>query len=575
MNNARLVDPQDLEIKLGQYRVGNAMYLTDPTLLGLVQDYKRHVSGRMIPLDRSELEKKVPPAEYWASRKLDGEFSVLIHRHGQTILLNPGGTVRWGMPFFSEVEAVFQEHGISNAILAGELHLDPVIKRERIHDVVRLARAPETVADLESLRFSVFDVLELNQERRWAEYATTWNKIEELFSQSRTVRPVPTAKIKSTNEAVACYSEHVERAGAEGIVLRSDTAGMFKIKPRLTLDAVVIGFTESVGERAGMMHDLLLAVRRADGTFHVLCRVGGGFTEERRRELLADLKDLIVDSEYAEVNSDREAYQMVEPKLVVEINCLDLISQSTRGAPIQRMTLHWDPTARKYQVVRRLPLVSVISPQFVRVREDKSIAVDDIRIAQVSQVVDVPLVDRDARQMNLPASEVTHREVYTKQLKGETMVRKFVIWKTNKDSVSAEFPAWVLHYTDFSPNRATPLAREVRVSSSAEQILQLFQELKEENIKKGWEPVGATPAAEPVKPANASDDSAAETSSTPAAKPAKTPRKVTSKKTAAPDASVASIAPESNASVAEPKADPPIAPPIDPPAKSTRKKKSS
>ncbi|MDP1561918.1 MAG: hypothetical protein Q8M16_11115, partial [Pirellulaceae bacterium] len=287
MSAARLVDPQDLEIKLGQYRVGTAMYLTDPTLLSLVQDYKRQVSGRMVPLDRSELEKKVPPAEYWASRKLDGEFSVLIHRHGQTMLLNPGGTVRWGLPIFEEVASVFQKHGISSAILAGELHIDPATKRERVHDVVRLARAPETTADLELLRFSVFDVLELNQERRWSEYSTTWNKIEELFSASHTVRPVPTTKLKSANDAVAFYAEHVEKSGAEGIVLRSDTAGMFKIKPRLTLDAVEIGFTESVGERAGMMHDLLLAVRRADGTFHALCRVGGGFTEERRRELLA------------------------------------------------------------------------------------------------------------------------------------------------------------------------------------------------------------------------------------------------------------------------------------------------
>ena len=151
------------------------------------------------------------------------------------------------------------------------------------------------------------------------------------------------------------------------------------------------------------------------------------------------------------------------------------------------MALDWDPAARKYRVVRRLPLVSVISPQFVRMREDKQINAVDIRVAQVAELVDVPLLDRDAHQMTLPSSELMAREVYTKSAKGETMVRKFVMWKTNKSDQSEEFPAYVIHFTDYSPNRATPLAREVRVSNSAEQIQQLWEAMKAENIKKGWE----------------------------------------------------------------------------------------
>jgi hypothetical protein len=202
------------------------------------------------------------------------------------------------------------------------------------------------------------------------------------------------------------------------------------------------------------------------------------------------LKDHIVESEYAEVNSDHVAYQMVEPRWVVEISCLDLVSQTTRGAPIQRMALDWDATNRKYKVVRRLPLVSVISPQFVRMRDDKQVNANDVRVSQVADLVDVPLLDRDAHQMSLPGSELMAREVYTKTAKGETMVRKFVMWKTNKSDQSEEYPAFVIHFTDYSPNRATPLAREVRVSNSAEQIQQLWDAMKAENIKKGWEKLG-------------------------------------------------------------------------------------
>ena len=46
------------------------------------------------------------------------------------------------------------------------------------------------------------------------------------------------------------------------------------------------------------------------------------------------------------------------------------------------------------------------------------------------------------------------------------MVRKLVMWQTNKESEGDDFPAFVIHYTDYSPNRKTPLERETRVSSS-------------------------------------------------------------------------------------------------------------
>jgi hypothetical protein len=205
--------------------------------------------------------------------------------------------------------------------------------------------------------------------------------------------------------------------------------------------------------------------------------------------LLSDLKDMVVDSEYAEVNSDHVAYQMVRPDWVVEISCLDLISQTTRGGPVNRMVLNFrDNGSTLYETVRRLPLAAVISPQFVRQREDKTAQQqEDVRIEQVSQRVEVPLVERDAKQMTLPQSELLRREVYTKAAKGETMVRKFVTWKTNKENESDEYPAFVLHFTDFSPNRKDPLAREVRVSSSQEQINALLDEMIADNIKKGWE----------------------------------------------------------------------------------------
>ena len=43
-----------------------------------------------------------------------------------------------------------------------------------------------------------------------------------------------------------------------------------------------------------------------------------------------------------------------------------------------------------------------------------------------------------------------------------------------------------MNYTNFSPTRGEPLKKDVRVSSSEEQILELLNAFKEKNVKKGW-----------------------------------------------------------------------------------------
>jgi hypothetical protein len=487
MKANNLLDRSRLEFKLGEYRVGTAAALRDPLLLSRVQEYRRLTSARMYPLDRGDIRHKLPRADYFVSRKVDGEFAVLIYDGGEAFTINPGGTVRTGLPVTEEAARLLSRANVQQAMIAGEFYVERDDRRPRVHDVSTVARQPKDEADLGRLRFAVFDLM-LADGTCAGPYAETSNTINRQFGKGERVHPVETQKASGPEDIEKCFEQWVVKEGGEGVVARSDTAGLFKIKPRHTLDVVVIGFTESTSDREGMLHDLLYAVMRHDGSLQVLARVGGGFDEDQRRTMLADLKDMIVNSEYAEVNSDHVAYQMVRPEWVIEISCLDLISQTTRGAPVNRMVLDFETHgSRGYRVIRRLPLATVISPQFIRRRDDKSVRLPDIRIDQVSSVVEVPLWDRDARKLVIPKSEVLRRTVYTKAMKGETMVRKLVLWKTNKETDGQEFPAYVLHFTDFSPGRKTPLAREVRVSSSRDQMDKMWNALLEENIKKGWE----------------------------------------------------------------------------------------
>ena len=483
-----LVEKALVEIKLGDYGVATASALKDPGLLPLVQNYKRQIASRMYPLGKEDIHRKVPEADYLVSLKIDGEFTGLVYRDGEILSLNPGGTVRLGLPWQQEAKRLIEAAGFRQAMIAGELYVtNSDQRRPRVHDVVSVVRQPDSVGDLERVKFAVFDIIQLNEEALDQPYTENWKTIERVFGSGQHCHPVKTVAMKGFRDVQGQFTKWVEADGAEGVVVRSDSAGNFKIKPRHNLDAVVIGFTESSEERQGMLHDILLGLARHDGSIQVLGRVGGGFSDDDRRKMLSDLKDIIVDSEYAEVNSDHVAYQMVEPRWVVEISCLDLIAQNTRGGPINRMVLHWSTEENQYKVVRRMPLVSVISPQFIRLREDKTWNPSDVRISQVTDLVPVAKSQVDAGELKLPKSELLSREVYTKQLRGEMLVRKFLRWKTNKQHETEDYPAFVVFYTDFSPTRKTPLVREVRVTDSDTQSLALFHQFKEENIKKGWE----------------------------------------------------------------------------------------
>ena len=528
----QLLDKARVEIKLGDYGVAPSTALNDGGLLPAVQEYRRLTGSRMIPLDADDIRERIPKADYHVSRKVDGEFTVLIRRDGECFSLNPGGTVRVGLPWEDEAAELLSKAGVKNAMLAGELYVQNSERRPRVHDVTTIARQPQADADLDRLQFAVFDLLSLEGDEVEQPFADTWRWIDKTFGKGNRVHPVEMDTAKRSADVQELFDKWVLSEGAEGLVVRSDTAGIFKVKPRHNIDTVVVGFTESTDDRQGLLHDLLIAVMRHDGTYHILGRVGGGFDTDERRKMLSDLKDMVVDSEYAEVNSDHVAYQMVRPHWVAEISCLDLISQTTRGGPVNRMVLNFnDNGSTGYHIVRRFPLAAVISPQFIRLRDDKSAkAQEDVKIEQVSQRVEVPLVDRDARQMKLPESELLRRDVFTKVSRGATMVRKFVVWKTNKESERDDHPAYVLHYTDFSPNRKDPLSRDMAVSSSLEQINRLLEEMIEDKIKKGWElhSTSESTGAQPGDTASVTKKAAKEKK-----KPRQTKKAKTTKKTAA------------------------------------------
>jgi len=85
---------------------------------------------------------------------------------------------------------------------------------------------------------------------------------------------------------------------------------------------------------------------------------------------------------------------------------------------------------------------------------------------------------------------ITRLHLQETKAKGQTAVRKLVIWRTNKAQADASFPAYVVHWTDYSATRGTPLEREVRLAPAESLAVELGDAMIAENIKKGWVKIG-------------------------------------------------------------------------------------
>ena len=474
-------DDSRFKRKKGDYFIGMADAFADPTILAKTQDYKRRLSGQMRPISAEDMAKIPAASGYYATRKYDGEFILLVFDGKNVLSVNPRGTVRGGLPAYDEAAKLLIKSKVKNCILGAEVyHESEKAKASKVYQVSRVLRSPASVEDLGTLSLAIFDIVEFNGDAV-PSTEEVFTLLDKWFAKGKKVKPVEYKVLKNVDALPEVFKTWVTKGGSEGLVLRHDQAGWYKIKERHNLDVAIIGYSEGTDDRKGLLHDMLVGLMRNDGTFHEFARVGGGFTTDDRRNIAAQLKRRVVPSDYVAVNNDYVAYEMIAPGPVVEISLLDLIAESSKGDPINKMVLEFD--GEKYAALSRLPLASVISPQFVRIRDDKEANVEDVNIRQLGAFMDVPEMEKSALDSLAPESKLIEREVYTKVMKGQTMVRKLLLWKTNKEK-GFDFPAYVVYLTDFSPNRKTPLERDIRVAKTEKIAREMVRRDRRRKIRR-------------------------------------------------------------------------------------------
>ncbi|MDA8016495.1 MAG: hypothetical protein MPN21_03520 [Thermoanaerobaculia bacterium] len=481
---------------LGDGFLAPAGSITDSDLAARASGYKRNVAGRYRAISPEEIGR-LPNAPMLVSPKIDGQLWYLAidaSSKEDPVLIAPNGKVLGGeLPLMKEIQqrVVPRVHGGESGwlLVPGELFALRKGGRPRVGDL-GAALGGGRDADVARLGFFAFDLVaggDAETPDPPAEYRERLSVLQRLFDGGQRAQAIRTDLVHTYEEVQQRFSDWVEGGKGEGLVVRQDDGRIYKLKPVFHLDAAIIGFTEQT-DAADHVRSILLALLREDGQFQVLGSCGNLGTDAFRAELFQALRPDVAESKYRFASSTGALYRFVEPKVVVEVKVTDLQVDDGQGRPIRRMVLDFEAQTG-WTPIQLKNGASMIHPIFVRRRDDKEVNVTDVRARQILERVQLEELDEKVARIERPESEVQRREVYVKETKGRKAVRKLLVWKTNKEDVDPEFPAWVVHWTDYSPGRKEPLQREVRLAPDGETAARLAEQMIEKGVKRGWQRV--------------------------------------------------------------------------------------
>ena len=459
--------------------------LKDSELHTKLKNYKKLVAKRYRVVFPENIERFLPDGPLWISTKIDGELWFLVKRAGEVALVAYNGRVLQGAPLYAEAEKLLAD--AADVIIPGELFaLPPEGGRPRVGHVATALHSEERA---KTLGFKAFDLLELDGEDwLYRTYEERFGKLNELLAEGKRCSVVTTVEGEKA-DASQYFAEWVKSEKFEGIVARSEQGITYKVKPFITLDAVVIAFGERQEDGLPQVRELTLALLRDDGTYQILGTVGNGFGEGDRITWHKKLSRIEVASSFRMANREGTLCRFVNPEIIVEVKVSDIVDTDSRDMPVRRMALNYDERDG-FSALGTLPIVSLIHPVLVGERADKEVDVGSVGLDQV--YAHVPFAGRDAKASakDLSRSEVFARRVWTKGARGGgTAVRKFVAFETNKSDEDPNYAPFVVFFTDFSPGRKEPLQTDLRVASTKEGIEAHLAAWLEKNVKRGWEEI--------------------------------------------------------------------------------------
>ena len=236
----------------------------------------------MKTLEQLELLKISPDTVVTA--KLDGEFNLLSYtKDGESFTLNKWGHKRRDFLALNQFVEAMNKTGVTHVELLCELHAKENGKPTNLPTFIRLAKGEK---DFSKIHIAIWDLIKIDGYAPKDSYSWRIEEVEKWLKGCTHVSVVPYIKPKTIQEVKDFWKTCVEQQGYEGLVIR-DGDQIFKIKPCLDVDAVIIGLnkTSSYGKelrlfQKGQVTSIKLALMKPDGTFIELSDCASGINAE-------------------------------------------------------------------------------------------------------------------------------------------------------------------------------------------------------------------------------------------------------------------------------------------------------
>ena len=409
--------------------------------------------------------------KYFLSTKIDGQICFIIKKKNSFDLVNHNSTPFERKELIDDLKNILKKH---EGIYVGEIYYHSDDKRTRTYDLKKEIKDPKS-----DIRIAVFDLLEHdNEEYNENDWSTKKSLLKSVFGAGKKVFFLHEIEIKDKNDIEDEFKLRAEDQNEEGVVVRGENGPVFKIKEYLSFDLVILGYVNGYQNNSSLLKEILVGVKNGKDTFLVIGIVVNGFSVEDREKFSSAFDKIKVESDALEISNSKIPFTMIEPKYVVEIESTDIMNSTSSGV-IKRNILRYN---KKYILEKSSPSVSLTTPVIIKFRDDKKVNDNDVGINQIERVIN--LEDDNYKEADKKPSKVLKKEIYVKEVKGLKMVKKFFVWETNIQS--DEFPKFVFYKVDYSPSRASKLNRDIKVSNDKKQILNIYKDSIESDIKKGW-----------------------------------------------------------------------------------------
>jgi len=462
---------------LGPARLHPAGSLLDPALAALLRGYRRRSLSGVFTVSPGEVPSFLPPGTLHATALPGGSPWFLVLDQGEASLASAAGQVIEGdLPLLAEARSMVPRAS-GRTVVAGEL----VAAGQPTEAFLSAGER----AEVHRLSFVGLDLLSGGDQRARMPLGAFDERLSvarRLLDGGRKVQVARVDTVSSPDAVASLYREIVDGQHARGLLLRSSQDRLLKVMPALTVFVHVVGFTDRTG--GGEVGSVLLALRRPDGPFQLLDLCTHLGDADARRSLHQLLAPLAAGSSFLHPGPHGELVRFVRPEVAVEIRANDVVTDDPLGRPIEAMALSFD--GGSWSPVRPGSSAHLVAPRVVRVLQPHESHRALMGLAQLADRCWIDGLERPLTRPSLGQSAVVRREVWVKEQKGKKAVRKLVAWKTNKEQSDPDYPAYVVHWTDYSPARREPLDRAVHPAPSEEAANAIADRLLAEHIKKGW-----------------------------------------------------------------------------------------